>query len=90
MDDQRTDRASGQLEPPMSARSIITDLIVATGVLVLVMAIPLALLFGADVFWGDWYWAAVFFGVMTLATAAVGGGLLAIGLFLSRRQIRKK
>ena len=88
MDDQRTDREGGQVD--MSARSIIIDLMMAAGALVLVMAIPLGLLFGADFFVGDWYWAIVFFGVMTLAMAAVGSGLLAISLFLSRKQMRKK
>ncbi len=90
MDYQRTNREGGQLESQESVGSMVTDHIVAAGVLVLVMAIPLGLWFGVDFFWGDWYWAAVFFGVMTLATAAVGGGLLATGVFLSRRQIRKK
>jgi hypothetical protein len=90
MDDQGTNRSGSQLEPQESVGSMVTNLIVAAGVLVIVMAIPLALCFGVDFFWGDWYWAAVFVDVMTLATAAVGGGLLAIGLFLWRRQKRKK
>ena len=90
MDEQRTNREGGQLESQMSAGSMITDLIVATGVLILIEAIPLGLWLGADFFWGDWYWATVFSVAMTLATAVVGGGLLAIGLFLWRRQKRKK
>ena len=90
MDDQRIDREGSQLESHESVGSMITDLIYAAGVLVLVMAIPLGLCFGVDFFWGDWYWATVFSVAMTLATAAVGGGLLAIGLFLWRRQKRKK
>ena len=90
MDDQRNDREGSQLESQESVGSMVTDLIVAAGVLVLVMAIPLGLWFGVDFFWGDWYWATVFSVAMTLATAAVGGGLLAIGLFLWRMQKRKK
>jgi hypothetical protein len=90
MDDQGTDRESSKLETRDSAGSMIADLIVATGVLILVQAIPLGLLFGVDFFWGDWYWATVFFVAMTLVTALVGGGLLVFGLFLWRRQIRKK
>ena len=90
MDDQGTNRESGEAEPDMSARSIITDLTTAAGALVLVMAIPLGLMFGADFFWGDGRWAIIFSGAMMLATAAVGGGLMAIGEFLWRRQQRKK
>jgi hypothetical protein len=90
MDNLRTDPESSQQESQESVGSMATDLIIAAGVLVLVMAIPLGLWFGVDFFWGDWYWAAVFFGAMTLATAVVGGGLLAIGLFLWRRQKCKK
>jgi len=90
MDDQRTVREGGELETSGSAGSTITDLLVAAGVLVLVEAIPLGLWFGADFFWGDWYWAAIFSVVMTLATAVVGGGLLAIGTFLWRRQSREQ
>jgi hypothetical protein len=90
MDDQRIDREASQLESQESVGSMATDLIIAAGVLVLVMAIPLGLSFGVDFFWGDWYWATVFSVAMTLATAVVGGGLLAIGLFLWRRQKRLK
>jgi hypothetical protein len=86
MQDQRTDREGGQLETQRSVGSTITDLMAATGVLILIEAIPLGLLFGADFFWGDWYWAAVFFAAMTLAAAVVGGALLAIGIFLSRKR----
>ena len=90
MNDQRTDRTGSQLESQESVGSMVTDLIVAAGALVLVMAIPLGLCFGLDFFWGDWYWAIVFSVAMTLATVVVGGGLLAIGLFLWRMQKRKK
>jgi hypothetical protein len=90
MEDQETDGESSKIETLRSAGSMIADLIVATGVLILVVAIPLGFWFGADFFWGDWYWAAVFFVAMTLSTALVGGGMLGFGLFLWRRQIREK
>jgi hypothetical protein len=50
MDDQRTDQEGIEQETLRSTGSTIAELIVAAGVLVLVVAIPLGLSFGADFF----------------------------------------
>jgi hypothetical protein len=91
MDDQGINReGGGALEAQSSAASIIGDLMIITGAMLLIYAIPNGLFLGARFFWDDWLWAAISFVVMTLVTAAVGGGLLATGLYLWRRQLRDK
>ena len=91
MDDQATDRDRCEtLEPQRSAISTIADLMTLNGALLLLFAIPSGMCVGAEAFWGDWLWAAISFAVMTLTMAALGGGLLATGLRLSRRQLHGK
>ena len=84
MDDQRTDREGGQVGALRSVVSIVSGLMVVSGASIIVITIPLGLLFALDWFWGDWLWAATFFLVWAAASAAVGGGVLALGFFLCR------
>jgi hypothetical protein len=91
MDDQRADReGGGTLEPKSSVMSVIADLLIANGAMLLVVSLPFGMSFGATVFWGDWQWTAICTTVLTLTIAALGGGMLATGMYLSRRQMHGK